>query len=352
MTLKSKRDWIYCRVIDRGRFSFPRSSFWFGNFEFASNLGADVNCMDALRESMAANAMSDSGSGWGRMTTARTVMMDETADDARHNGAATLLETVRIFNAYVSMLAPLEIRSPGYLYDIQTRSATPLLPPPPEYNPIGQVMMTDDVAHHPQHVLTMLLVSSAERWGELAMAFRRSTHWRELALGAQDESERLLLHWMAAECLTKTDHDDAVGPRLLAAVGLPTALCNPLSGADASVLRSPNVRFERKRLVAIVDQLRAARNEIVHRGYRKVDLISILPEESISFANELLPIATQSLNEAALVALDLGLRSVSEMWQAYPRILGPGGVAARASWFLGRVDESTNRRRASRLGCQ
>jgi hypothetical protein len=39
----------------------------------------------------------------------------------------------------------------------------------------------------------------------------------------------------------------------------------------------------------------------------------------------------------ALVALDLRLLTLRDMWTAYPRVNAPEGVLQRASWFLERL---------------
>jgi hypothetical protein len=184
-----------------------------------------------------------------------------------------------------------------------------------------------------------LLVTGPDAHSELGLAFRRCAHWRELAENAEDESERLLLNWMAAECLAKLEVNDAVPPRLLAAVGLPSGgLWKKLSPSEASGVASlPAERPWRKRLGASFDRLRAARNRIAHAGYRRVDLVTLLTSEERTFADKVLPITTKCLSDMALVALNLRLVTLRDMWSAYPTVVAPDGVLLRASWFLQRL---------------
>lgn len=335
-----KSDWIYCRLVDRGHFIFPRTPWWFGHFEFSSEREADASCLEALSSSMRAFAVSESNDGWKRLVRVRTVLRDDSLEGASHTGALYLKETVRLLNTYVAHLNPLRETDAGYLCDLRARTAVAIAPRPEARSSSGIFALIDETALHPGYTLSTLLVTAPDVHGELGLAFRRCAHWRDLAGAAEDESERLLLNWMAAECLAKLAADDTVAPRLLAAAGLPTGkLAKQLSPSEkAGILALPTARFWQRRLTVVLDKLRAARNMIVHSGYRHVDLETLLTQEERNLADEVLPIATRCLSEIALWALNLRIFTLREMWAAYPAVIGPGGVVHRASWFLSRLE--------------
>jgi hypothetical protein len=335
-----KSDWLYCRIVDRGNLIMPRHAYWFGHVEFSSELEVNGRCSEALRESMRAYAVSESSDGWKRLIRARVILMDDAPAEAKHSGAVYLKEAVRLFNTYLAQLMPVRETEAGYLFDLRTRAVTPFEPVPAERNPVGISAMMDDHALHPQYILNMLLVTAPEIYGELGRAFRRCAHWRELAHDAEDESERLLLDWMAAECLAKLAEGDDISPRLLAAVGLPSGRpAKQLSATEAIALAAlPTTRSWRKRLTRSLNAVRRARNRIVHSGYRHVDLMTMLSTEELAHAREVLPITTRCLSEMALMALNQGSRTLSQMWLTYPAPLAPNSVVERASWFLGRLE--------------
>jgi len=237
-------------------------------------------------------------------------------------------------------LSPLRATEAGYLYDVRRRTASPLTPPWKGRERAGISAMMDEVALHPLHVLNTLYVAP-KAFGELGDAFRRSSHWRELAAGADDEGEALLLYWMAAECLCKARHDEEIGSKLLAACGFPTgkvaqsldvALARRLSGL-------PTYRQWRRQLASLFDALRRARNQIVHAGYRHVELPNLFPGDQLALAMFVLPLTTRCLADMALESLNLRHRTITEMWQRYGTVMGPHGLEHHATWFIDRLED-------------
>lgn len=334
-------DWIYCRLVDRGSFIFPRRPFWLGQVEFSDVLEDDEPCTEALATSMNAFAVSETGEGWARLVRARLLLPRVDADEARKFGAFHLAETLHVFNSHLSMgLSPLRATEAGYLYDVRRRTASPLTPPWKGRERAGISAMMDEVALHPLHVLNTLYVAP-KAFGELGDAFRRSSHWRELAAGADDEGEALLLYWMAAECLCKARHDEEIGSKLLAACGFPTgkvaqsldvALARRLSGLAT-------YRQWRRQLASLFDALRRARNQIVHAGYRHVDLPNLFPGDQLALAMFVLPLTTRCLADMALKSLNLRHRTITEMWQRYGTVMGPHGLVHHATWFIDRLED-------------
>jgi hypothetical protein len=340
-------DWIYCRLVDRGSFIFPRRPFWLGQVEFSDNGKEDAACGAALAESMSAFAVSETGEGWEQLVRARLLMPRVEADDARKFGAFHLAETLQAFNAHLSIgMSELRATEAGYLYNIRRRTVSPLMPPWRGREIKGISAMMDEVAQHPLHVINTLFVAP-KAYGELGDAFRRSSHWRDLAERAEDEGEALLLYWMSAECLCKQHHDEAIGPKLLAACGFPVGrIARGLDRRVISQLSSiPGHRSWCKQLASLFEGLRMARNKIVHAGYRHVDLPQILTQERRSLGMFVLPLATKCLSELALQALNHRNTTFASMWEKYGSLLEPLGVVRHAAWFIERLESSDASRR-------
>ena len=340
--MQEASDWIYCRLVDRGSFIFPRRPFWLGQVEFSDKGKDDAPCAEALATSMRAFAVSETGDGCEHLVRARLLMPRVEADDARKFGGFHLTETLQAFNAHLSIgMSELRPTEAGYLYNMRTRAVSPVLPPWRGREFRGISAMMDEVAHHPLHVLNTLFVAP-KAYGELGDAFRRSSHWRDLAERADDEGEAMLLYWMAAECLCKQRHDEPISPKLLAACGFPVghiaqALDRGVSGRLSSIRGH---RLWRKQLTSLFEALRVARNKIVHAGYRHVDLPQLLRDDQRTMGMFVLPIATRCLAGMALQALNHRHMTLLEMWQRYETMLHQLGLGHHAEWFIGRLESS------------
>jgi hypothetical protein len=333
-------DWVYCRLVDRGMFIFPRMPYWLGQVEFSEPPPSDSAHGAALKQSMAAFGVAESGEGWQRLVRARILMPNVSAADAQKYGEFHLTEAVQSFNSHLSMgFGGLRPTLAGYLDNIRTRGVTALSPPWNRDVLAGCSAMLDEVAVHPAHVLNHLYVAPLA-FGELGDAFRRSSHWRELATQTEDKGESLLLFWMAAECLCKQTHDEEIRSKLLAACGFPTGrLSDALGHAIARELTIiAGYRQWRGELMGLFDALRNARNRIVHSGYRHVDLPALFGKKRPEQAVLALQLATKCLGDMALQGINVGKRSIGEMWQHYPGLISSNGLVRHATWIIDRLN--------------
>ncbi len=284
--------------------------------------------------------VSETGEGWERLVRARLLIPRVGPDEARKFGAFHLIETLQAFNAHLSLgLRELRATDAGYLYDVRKRGVSSLLPPWNGREFRGISAMLDDVAHHPLHVINTLFVAPIA-FGELGDAFRRSSHWRELAENAEDEGEAMLLYWMAAECLSKEKGEKEIRSKLLAACGFPTGrFAKSLDPALSRELASTaGQRAWRKTLTALFDVLRIARNQIVHAGYRHVDLPNLLRDDQRTLGMFVLPLVTKCLAAMALQALNLQQKTLADMWRRYETVLDPNGIVRHVEWVIERLE--------------
>jgi len=339
--MTTQTDWIYCRLVDRSNFIVARKPFWFGQMELSGDSEPNVNCKTALELSMRAHRISNNSGNGALLTRARLLLLKTDHDEARRCGDQNLAESVRAINAHLAFpTTGIRVTDAGYLFDLRARLAVPFLAPVADRQ-LGYTMaMLDIAASDPLHILNTLFVAP-KAFGELGDAFRRSSYWRELASKAEDESESLLLFWMACECLCKTSRDDQTGTKILAAAGFPTnAIAKMLGESQSRSLTTlPNYRAWRKTLSELVNALRIARNQIVHVGYRDVDLPELLREDQQRCWKTLLPRVAKCLADMALTALGQRCGTVGEMWQLYPSVLNQNGIRHHANWFINRLEE-------------
>ena len=346
-SLPEPSDWIYCRLVDRGSLIFPRPSFWLGQVEFSERNQEEATCAEALITSMQAFILSEAGEQWERLVRARLLIPGGSIEEARQFGGFHLVETLQAFNAHLALgFSEIRATEAGYLYDIRKRKAWPFLPPWERRSFNGISAITDQLAHHPRHVLNTLYVAPAA-FGELGDAFRRSSHWRELAGRSEDEGEALLLYWMSAECLCKQRHDEDIISKLLTACGFPSGrFAQSLEARSARQLAQiPGHRAWRKQLAHLFNDLRIARNSIVHAGYRHVDLPELLRDDQRALGMFVLGLVTRLLAEMALQALNLHRTTLAAMWGQYESILAPQGIVHHVEWVILRLGSDDASRR-------
>lgn len=330
----SDPDWIYCRVVDRQSFIFPRTPFWFGLVEFSNLPSPKTAEALAVTSSMAAFSIA-TDSPTGRLAQARLLVPEVPPDRARHFGNFHFHEMISAFNEHLTLgLGHLRPTEAGYLFNLTKSECLPLLPPV-EDRTWGVTAMMDTHAAYPRHTLNTLFAAPAA-FGQLGDAYRRSLHWQSLASMAVDEGERLLLNWMSAECLCKTSHNENIVPRLLAAAGFPLGvLARRISPTTLrSLTRLPAYRPWRANLTQAFDGLRVARNHIVHSGFRHVDLPMLLTEEQRKIGFHVLPAINRSLRELALQTVNQFAITIPEMWDRYEALINPDGLVAHAQWFI------------------
>jgi hypothetical protein len=228
----------------------------------------------------------------------------------------------------------LTMLDPGYRFNVTENRVAPLLPPKHMASALalGFVAEIDTHATHPRHTINTLL-SAPHQFGDLAHAFRRSFHWRDMATSAGDDSQSILLSWMAIECLCKTNVEDDVCSKLLAVLGFPAgAQLESVSIEARRALTSlPDYRTWKNQLRAIADGLRTTRNNIVHAGFRHVELSDVLNDSQLELGKMVLALGSKRLLDMALNALNGPERSVEQMWSAYPSCLAEDLVAVAES---------------------
>lgn len=335
----TEHGWIYCRLVDRGGLLLPGGAMWIGPVELSNRSEAASEVRGALRESMEAFVVSEPVEEWRRLASARVLVPAATREEAIRVGAFHVNETVEMYNLHAAIgLGELRLTDAGYVQNLESRESVPLLPPRPERNFSGTSAMIDDVAHHPFHTLSTLLAAPAA-FGQLGEAFRRSSHWQALAKRADRDDERLLFFWMAAECVAKVREDEEVMSKLLAACGFPVGrLLRSISSSTAEALAGVrDYKIWRKRLEALFEQMRIARNGIVHSGFRHVDLPAMFAGDDLRLGMRALTLGARQLASMALQGVNLGVTTIDAMWPLYERLFEGSGVVRHAEWVIERL---------------
>jgi hypothetical protein len=347
--VNAKTDWVYSRVVNKGNVIFPRMPFWLGQVELSKMSEADGTTADALVRSLHAYALAPSEpSSENALVCARVLVLDDAEADARRYGNMHVVESVRAYRDHVLPLMPIHVTDAGCMMDLKTREVVPLLPNVHKERGYGAAATFDELARHPLHTLNLLFAAPA-KFGALGAAFRRSSHWRDLAVNGLDEGQTLLLHWMAAECLCKVRRDEDIVPKLLACLGFPLGQTARRVGTATMkrLVSLPNYRSWRERLADCLGALRVARNHIVHAGYRDIDLSALLRADQRHLGMRMLAIVSHRLAEFALSALNLLTPTVEDMWCRYEH-LTDGQLETLARWAIDRASETTPRRRWAR----
>ena len=313
----SKSDWMFCQLLDCGGAVFPREPFQVGHFEISGRLEPFPEGEAALVRSIGGYRL-DAQRGYGRI---RTVLVDADERQAKREGRLHVREAVTLLRHAYPFIDGIRILDAGYVMNLQTLQASPLIPSPMQA--IGGTMfLFDDRAQNPGFTLNRVL-RLGDASGELGRALRRSAHWSDLAERIDDVGERFLMKWMAVECLCRVGVDEVINGKVCAAVPLPTSdYFRQLPPTDqAALLADPRFKIWTKRAATLVDRLRIARNDVAHSGYRELDLRDSMSEDEVRTSLRLMNHAVGGAQSLALKALVLGYSTVSELWANYGRCL-------------------------------
>jgi hypothetical protein len=299
-------------------FHWPHDPYALGAFEFTARPDPMPGCEAALAASIAAHGTKLPEETIRLVTFFLRGPQAQAIRTARLYARETLALMSHLTHDYVS---PSGLLRAGYTFDVDAGMASPILPD--KYSdrraPFGAMFMLDEVARHPQLVLNTLLSVDPRRYGELGAAVRRSTHWSDLGRRADDHGERLLMRWMAAETLTRVGEDDTLAPKFLSAIGFVSDRYWTQLPLDERTALSTLPEWDewRKKLSGLLDRMRDARNDVVHAGFREIDLEGRFTEDEWLILRRVLPMVVIHLQGMAFNALALGVTTVAGMWNRF-----------------------------------
>ena len=321
MASEETSDWLYCALIGLGPIAFSRPSYSIGQFELTKNDEPHIDCAMLLAKSAA---------DWGEVFKPgdwriKTFFKDCTESDVKRDGRLFAKEALALFNTGHFSLRQLRLRRAGYLVNLKSMNAIPILRPIREKfaETMGAGAYLDEIATHPIAVINSLLSTDPATYGVLGEAIRRSTHWTTASAQMEDYGEIMLMQWMACETLASIDESDTIAPKLLAAVGLPTSLylMSLPEPERKALLAVPNYRTWTRRLIKLLDELREARNEVVHTGFRQLEIQGKFAPTDLMILRRILPRIAGSVVHLALNALHLQHKTKPSMWADYSRCI-------------------------------
>jgi hypothetical protein len=315
--MSSPSDWLLTFLVEAPGLVISHDPYCIGTFELSRRPEPLSGCERALAESAKEYAETVDE----RSFRLRTFFINIRRAEALRLGRLYAREVLTLFRR--SIYLPIEpvLRRSGCILDLKSEHASPFRRTRRESRTesFGSFAILDEVASHPTLVVNTLLSTASKTFGELGQAVRRSAHWSGLGFEADDYGERFLMLWMAAETLTREHEGEALTPKLTAAAGFPASRYE-LSLPEHERKALANVKdYEawKKRLHAVFEDLRAARNAIAHSGFRELDLQGRLSETDRLLLRRILPQVVGQLQNMALNALQLGITTVGGMWKRF-----------------------------------
>jgi hypothetical protein len=248
------------------------------------------------------------------------------ADNA---GAAFALATLRIDEA-IDVLASANpmpafsayrLMEAGCTRDLTTGRVMPLLPriAPDQFDMWGSVLLMDQYTwparDFTQHVL------STER-GELGECYARAAHWSRKADLESNPHLAMLFEWFAAESIWNFGKNDDVIPPIRWSLGFPNGKGIKLLGsATQQAINSDAMHSVRSgRIEARLHRIRSLRNQIVHNGFRQVDV----PADELRWLRVLSHLAARYALHCVEQGLYAALYSTADLVEYLPLLLEPG----------------------------
>lgn len=329
-------DWLFCQLVDCEGLMFPREPYYLGNSEISGQQEPFPEAESALLASLGMCGL-DTKRGYGRV---RIVITDATWRQAQREGRLHIRESVALLRYAIPLMQRIRVHDAGYLLNLQTLRAMPLMPPSLQSLPTTMMVMhlIDDRAQYAAFVVNKAL-RLGDASGELAQALRRSAHWSEVASRIDDIGEQFLVKWMSVECLCRTGVEEVINAKILAAAHLPTGNYFMQIPADDRAILRVETRFKTwtRRASALVERLRVARNSIAHSGYRELDLRDSMTESDLCTSMVLMDWAVRGAQDLAIKGLALGVLTVADLWRSYGRCVTAVQGASFKSEVLGTV---------------
>ena len=311
-----KSDWLFCGVV-RCRLAI-KGRVCLGFVELSRQEEVSRKRSTALEESAKAHGLILDNLS----ITAKCMSLDTTRSEAKREGLLAVREAVAMLPlVYTTITA--EVTSAGYLMDFKTGSVQPVMPSRTEQaNANMWIVSAKRREGTPPGFHASRILAYRSTFGELGTAIRRSCHWRTLARSAFDVGEELLFMWMASECLSRTDKREglsALVPKLMSGLGFPQGRYRRRLPEHVQRLFVDDDEINNwdTYLARLFRKMADARNSIAHSAYREMDMTEFFGPEDMRVVRRALEMLAPRLVGLALAGTQMGLKTVSELWDNY-----------------------------------
>jgi len=310
-------DWLFCASIRAPGFVAPEP-LCVGQFELTRRPE-----LHAAWESAYVSSATTAGAVVNEdLLRARCFFLETSREDALESGLLYARELVALLPLMFS-LSEFEFVRAGFLVNLGNGVAEPV-PPARRRGPrnAGMLIVFDHIAGEPTLTLNSLLTTEPSVYGELGSTLRRTTHWQTVAKVAEDMSEELLALWMACEALSRENENESLTPKFLSALGLVRGryLMQFDQQTRALFIGSAKITEWGKKLAALIDRMREARNSIAHAGYRGVDLPQFFDPAERRLVQIAMRLLLPRLQHLALAALRRRITTVAGMWNNFASV--------------------------------
>lgn len=195
----------------------------------------------------------------------------------------------------------------GYIRNLDNGEIRPLKPKKSGHFPAFQIIPEEYPPARIDQWLSYNMVNS-----DLAKSLTRSLHWRRMGTFEDKESLKFLFKWISMESLTKLNVDDDIVPKIMISFGFPTSrYSNEIDRTKLRELAShKDYKNWQKYLIELFKEMRDHRNDLVHSGFREIEINS----NKLERYDQILKMATPRLQNFVELGFQHGITNLSEVW--------------------------------------
>lgn len=170
---------------------------------------------------------------------------------------------------------------------------------------------------------------------ELKLSILRSFHWFRKAKIETNEQLKCIFKWFSIETLTKTSSDEDISGKILQALGFPIGRIGEFMPHNniKALQNHTYYKLALGKYEKILGEMREYRNNTVHNGFRQWDI----PKTKLEEYDKLLTISVPRIQNYAIEALYVGIKSIIEFWEYYPIIFAEKPLVDLISDFHGNL---------------
>lgn len=305
-------DWLLVKVLPIGSF-YPGYSFSVGQVEINYKPVEPPEAQRALEESKKLFRYEADISSLPRI---KVIVHNTSQIEALNHGSQLIEEGLDVVNFCAFDFGDVRTLGIGYMQDLRTKRYYSVKPESDiEFTPMF-VRDTKLDNPYPWNLFRMILEKPKQRRSELEQRVLNAVSWLRQAKFQRNTIRELLFRWIALEILLKEQEKEIVSSKALVTVGFPEGEIFKQLGSDAQQVLKEHPKFQawKEEIKKRFGEIQELRNEIVHQGFKDVELSAVGCRHSLETYLHLMRMAAGRAIRFTYIGIELGCSTVKELW--------------------------------------
>nr|BAL58404.1 hypothetical conserved protein [Candidatus Acetothermum autotrophicum] len=308
-----KSDWLITKVLPIGSF-YPGRSFSVGQVEVNYKPVEPQAAQKALEESKKSFKYEADISSLPRI---KVIVRNASQIEALNQGSQLIEEALDVINFCVFDFGDVHTLGIGYMQDLRTKEYYPLYcEDDVVFNNPMFLLDTELDNPYPWNLFRRILEKPKQSRSELEQRVLNAVSWLRQAKFERNTMRELLFRWIALEILLKERTKETVESKALIVIAFPEGeVFNSLGLSIQQMLaKHPKFRPWKKEIEKRFREIQRLRGEIVHQGFKDVELSAAGCRHSLEIYLHLMRMAAGRAIGFACMGIALGYNTVQELW--------------------------------------